>query len=757
KDEMAALLQRKSEQCKKLEGNISDLAALIKDKSKTIEKLEMALKQQEDITNRKLQEQKEEFEKYRDKLIEGYQNDKLQLEKEKNELLAKLAVAEEYRSRYFQQEEETDEYKGLATQQLSKVKHLLINTEAALADCQADLEAKTRQCHAAQVQVEKLTDELVPLRQKLTALESEIGKLKEENMERAELVTSLSRDKAAFDRRLDEMNSEMTEKHAYISQIQAQLAALDDEHKTLVRNSDLQRNKTSKLLEEKHDEIDALQDQIKTLQQRNLRLLSERVNMEQKLTETRLQLTEVKSTWSDKITQLEDQISHLNAKIVEDSEEYVASQKMAEQMKENFHKQIADLRNKLEDAEQRALENLELASSKDSHYEKQIEEMQRELNRQKLAATDNEELLRATITSLEAQLNDLQMVRKLLDDEAKSRLTVLADKDDSIRTLNQQIQHWETTATEQTKSYVNMLTQVRKINADLLKQLQSLKSSNSDSKLELQRMVELKSETIESMRKSESTLRQRLESLENRIEQNEISKAESGLYSDRIDEMNKTIFSLQTQLTEKTKVVKKQEQTLKDLRMTLQRELKIQSLPNDEAFDLTANNLSSTSPVMSRKYGSDSRLCPKHPEFQQYCQQQTSCQTSLQMSSSLLNSSSAAASSSSVSSGMVPSSCAGSPSAPSGATDALTAHTTSVKRDLNKDVNFLYLKHVVLKFMLSRESEAIQLIKAVSMLLDFTQQEQQLVRETLRWRMSWFGHRPPVGKSQTSKIIPPTL
>lgn len=35
--------------------------------------------------------------------------------------------------------------------------------------------------------------------------------MKEENTERAELITSLSRDKAAFDKRLDEMNTEMTE------------------------------------------------------------------------------------------------------------------------------------------------------------------------------------------------------------------------------------------------------------------------------------------------------------------------------------------------------------------------------------------------------------------------------------------------------------------------------------------------------------------------------------------------------------------
>lgn len=50
----------------------------------------------------------------------------------------------------------------------------LLNTEEALTASRSDLEAKSRQCHAAQMQVEKLTDELGPLRQKLTILETEM-------------------------------------------------------------------------------------------------------------------------------------------------------------------------------------------------------------------------------------------------------------------------------------------------------------------------------------------------------------------------------------------------------------------------------------------------------------------------------------------------------------------------------------------------------------------------------------------------------
>ena len=49
----------------------------------------------------------------------------------------------------------------------------LINTEQALTACQGELESKTRQCQAAECQVEKLTDELVPLRQKVSSQDAD--------------------------------------------------------------------------------------------------------------------------------------------------------------------------------------------------------------------------------------------------------------------------------------------------------------------------------------------------------------------------------------------------------------------------------------------------------------------------------------------------------------------------------------------------------------------------------------------------------
>ncbi|KAH8401392.1 hypothetical protein KR009_005106 [Drosophila setifemur] len=58
------------------------------------------------------------------------------------------------------------------------------------------------------------------------------------------------------------------------------------------------------------------------------------------------------------------------------------------------------------------------------------------------------------------------------------------------------------------------------------------------------------------------------------------------------------------------------------------------------------------------------------------------------------------------------------------------------------EVNFQYLKHVIVKFLTSREVEARHLVRAVSTLLQLTAEEEQLLHDTLNWKMSWFGVKP---------------
>lgn len=78
---------------------------------------------------------------------------------------------------------------------------------------------------------------------------------------------------------------------------------------------------------------------------------------------------------------------------------------------------------------------------------------------------------------------------------------------------------------------------------------------------------------------------------------------------------------------------------------------------------------------------------------------------------------------------------------------------TSVKRD-EDDVNFKYLKHVIIKFLTCREYEAQHLTRAVATLLKFSPDEEKLLNDTLEWKMSWFGSRPKFGEGKSKSIKP---
>jgi len=94
-----------------------------------------------------------------------------------------------------------------------------------------------------------------------------------------------------------------------------------------------------------------------------------------------------------------------------------------------------------------------------------------------------------------------------------------------------------------------------------------------------------------------------------------------------------------------------------------------------------------------------------------------------------------------------------------GEISSVHSSTPAISGAANSDldqVNFVYLKHVIFKFLTSREYEAQHLTRAVSTLLKLSTEEENLLKETLEWKMSWFRSRPDLGSGQTAMYIPPT-
>lgn len=112
---------------------------------------------------------------------------------------------------------------------------------------------------------------------------------------------------------------------------------MQDEYDAFKHNQNLHTSKSDALLDEKNAAISYYEERIQILERRladsNLgddervqALLAERNGLEDKLEESRQHLNEVKSTWSEKITMLENQIANLNLKMGEDREEVLRNE-----------------------------------------------------------------------------------------------------------------------------------------------------------------------------------------------------------------------------------------------------------------------------------------------------------------------------------------------------------------------------------------------------------------------------------------------
>uniref|UniRef100_A0A182MUY7 GRIP domain-containing protein n=1 Tax=Anopheles culicifacies TaxID=139723 RepID=A0A182MUY7_9DIPT len=159
----------------------------------------------------------------------------------------------------------------------------------------------------------------------------------------------------------------------------------------------------------------------------------------------------------------------------------------------------------------------------------------------------------------------------------------------------------------------------------------------------------------------------------------------------QVDELMTTNLNLNADLVDKNKIIKTLNQRLVDMKKTLQEELKGQQNGNNNNH-IVANYIGGNPP-------------PSH-------------ERSLERSKSF----------------------EGKLAAKENGT--LKQNGTSSGPVVMDEVNFRYLKHVIIKFLTSREVEARHLIKAVSTLLQLSYEEEKLLQDTLNWKMSWFGSRP---------------
>ncbi|CAM1314381.1 GOLGA1 (predicted) [Pycnogonum litorale] len=670
----------------------------------------------------------------------------LELHRENQSLHKQLRDLVSTREKLIKNDENRSELEDFQKQELAKVKHLLLQ-------CQNELKLFKDQLKEKESCLSKSDDIIRELSEKLKEVNAD-------NRTKSQSLLKLGKDVDILNEKNDILMHEIKEKDGRIislgeiesqfKQLKIERVASSDstlkglmEQKELLSNEvDLLKRKnyeTSALMEDKDNTITHYEERIRILEKRvndsslgngeKLKIVvNERSELEKKLEESRHHLSEIKLSWSDKINNLENQISHLNKKIADDSDE---AAKLEDQYRalcdqHNALKSESDLlRTKLSDMETSCTNRDELST--------ECENL--ECERDQLQKTC--EALEAKVQVLERQLANVEEMLKIEQSNSKRKIDELMaqnsehlEKEIECESLisNQEsiISKLQAEIDSKSKECNSLKENIRELNANqetALQDVADLKQkllecntnldglqneiSSTESELEtiqrerdvlLLRNSEL-SQQVEVTKKTvteEKALRERLQSesdekvaeleklskdLKIQISNLEVAAGSSIENLERVVELKNSVVELESQLAEKNKIIKLQQHRLADMKKTLQKELKMQ-------------------------HGSDNNTCVGDGL-------DISILGLTKINKSIVSSSQSNKNISAVD-----------------------------KRSCGDQINIQYLRHVVFKFMTSKEYEALQLIKAISVLLKFSAEEEKIIKQTLDWKMSWFGHKP---------------
>ncbi|WAR00059.1 GOGA1-like protein [Mya arenaria] len=605
REELVSALQKRNEQSKKLEARLNEYSSGMKDSNKKIEKLEAYIEKQQEMLAKRTQELNEQHQASRVLMLDKHKLELEQKHKEVEQLQARLQEAEGVKERCFKEEEELQEY---TTQEMAKLKHMVILKEEEVTKCQKELSEKFSLLETER----ERTKQLEATQERLKALEAVKSNFESECSSHGKIVSGLTRERMELEEKLANLKTTFTEKSSQISSLESKYTDLESEHQTLIRNSELQKNKLNQQLTEKRDLVEQLEEQVKLLQQREhdqtlsgddktLAVQKQRDVLEKKLSETREQLTQIKSSWSDKISMLEDQISHLNMKIAEDAEELTEAQNHTQAVRGKLTQEIESLKEKVRAAEKKAEANLDLVSEREAQFkkeakvQKQLKETEKRLEnmkQEKETVEKEKATLQASVSELERRCDALQddlLSKEKHSAELASHRQLLLDE---LKITQEKLEK----AHESSKSKSSELAESNKDkdeymmrNAELSQQLRTLQQTSGDER----RALEEEKAGLEKELVQKSELCTQLEAKVSclQAEHNDLNSAE-------VEELAQTVTTLEEQLAEKNKTLKKQEQKINDLKKTLQRELKVQSLPNDEPID---PNVAALTPPLGRK------------------------------------------------------------------------------------------------------------------------------------------------------------
>ncbi|KAM7087787.1 golgin subfamily A member 1 [Ciconia maguari] len=751
REDLSSQLLRRNEQIRKLEVKLSDYADQIRNLQKIKEKLENALEKHQDSSMRKFQEQNEAHQASRAKMAEGMAlalekkdqewMEKLgQVEKEKKMLETQLQEMREQSLNLFQKRDEMDELEGFQQQEIAKVKHMLLKKEESLSKTEQELEACTRELtHTKEVLQDASTEssglrkDLQELQQQFLELEAQRDELMTAETNAENKITALELREQELQTVIQQLSVDLQNARVAGSGCEKRLEILQVEHESLKVEYEQHKQKMTFEFAERNKLTEQLQEKVSSLEkklERNLsgdehvqELLKEKATLEQKLDETRQQVLTDRTHHTETVNRLETQNKELEQKLQIATEALRKSKEAAAEQDLKIQKLQTDLKDERSKLQQQILSEKHQYDQKVTGLESQIAALETAWEFDK--------------TATQHKISQLEKENENLNGSREEYESSLRKQESELNKLKNELSSRETVSVEIAKA----LEETRKQREELQQQVSHLaslikeKDQLIDEKCDM--LLKQKEELNQLSQDHEAVLLQ-MHQLQSDIEASHSQAVE------KEETARKEIDELKLQIQE-CLLAREHEKNVSELEEST-RALNSKHLHSPENCVVEQNGEVAAADVIQLQKDNrelEQQIAEKNKMIKQLQQRMTELKKTLQKELKIRPDSEV-------------------PEVREKANSEVPNASVTVTNnsDLNdsREINFEYLKHVVLKFMSCRESEAFHLIKAVSVLLNFSQEEENMLKETLEYKMSWFGSKPsPKGSIRPSISSPRTL
>ncbi|XP_028664974.2 golgin subfamily A member 1 [Erpetoichthys calabaricus] len=767
REDLSSQLLRKDEKIRKLEAKLADCAEQLRNTLRIKEKLEIALEKHQDSTVRKLQEQNEAYQGNYAKMAEAkalalekkdleWRQKFADLQQENEMLSARLNNMKEQSLSFFQKRDDIDELEGFQQQELAKLKHMLLRKEEVLTQKENELSKHIKDLNEARVELKTTSEKLSHVEEKhqeLKALHLQLQQEREQllsvKVEAEKKITELEQRGLDLQNVIQQVSQDSQKAQNASSILEKTLTALQAEHEALKLEHEQHKQKTAVTVEEKDKIVGLLQVKVSSLEKRvegNLsedehlqELLKEKSFLEQKLEETRQELLETKTSHSEINSILEAQLSKLNSKVAELQTLLKYKDESAQSFKDKSQSQINELEQALQEVSDKLKASQDQVNEKESEIKKQTTDAEDKNNKfqQQIAACRHQSAEK--ISRLEAQITVLETAKEFDKTAAQHKISQLQQEKEDLQERIAESEHSLNRLVSDLKSIKVELSSKETVSTEIAKALEEMRKQREDLQLQV---VDLTT----ALTQEEKLLSSKTAQLNSREEEINNLKEDLNTTQVQLTHLQTETEKLKSAMTEKQK---ESENHLSKLKEEVQSQSKQREVCERRVVDLEAevqmlngqlhppgaeHNGPASGDAIAQLQKCIKELeqqnLEKNKTIKQLQQRLVELKKTFQKELKIKHE----VDCSEVKERL----CSEPPMLVS------TSTTVTNNSDLNdsREINFEYLKHVVLKFMSSREAEAYQLIKAVSVLLNFTREEEDMLKETLDYKMSWFGSKP---------------